>query len=342
MRILKGILLVIFVNLVLLEVLLRAVNWVYPLERPAALVDETPIDMLEGDNWLNAETRLYRYKPDTVGKTYGHPFRVNRWGFRGRDFADRAKQPTNRFRIAIVGDSMTAGTGVAEESRFADILERRLHEHFPSQDIEVVNLGVQGFETIQEDKMLRRMWEAVGPDLVIVAFYVNDTNITYEHYLPYQIPFPQLVRSTLEHLLLFRQLEPWYDGGYRWWKGFPSYKQVQQRARNPDSHDWQVFAKSVQNIGQWVRSHLPRPPLVLLTTYEPHEQWDSFHLNVRRTFEQNGFLWVEPQGDRYRSISRFEFHPDEGTHEWYADTLFQAIVQHRLIPVGDPLPVVMK
>ena len=57
--------LVIAVNLIIAEGLVRVVHSVYPLERPPELEDKTTLEWIEGrDNPFDGEHRLYIYKPD--------------------------------------------------------------------------------------------------------------------------------------------------------------------------------------------------------------------------------------------------------------------------------------
>ena len=58
---------------------------------------------------------------------------------------------------------------------------------------------------------------------------------------------------------------------------------------------------------------------------------DHFYRNVRKTFEGNGFMWVEPEITRYRPVSRFQLHPGAEMHRAYAESLLKAIVEsHRI------------
>ena len=46
------------------------------------------------------------------------------------------------------------GQVVAEEERYANVLEAKLRIRYPALSIEVVNLSILGFETAQEEKIL--------------------------------------------------------------------------------------------------------------------------------------------------------------------------------------------
>ena len=79
------------------------------------------------------------------------------------------------FRIVTLGDSYTWGTAIA---KVADIwpyvVERRLAE-LTGLKVEVINLGLSGFTTVNEAEMLRRLGWQFHPDLVLVDFTLNDT-----------------------------------------------------------------------------------------------------------------------------------------------------------------------
>jgi hypothetical protein len=285
--------------------------------------------MLEGE-WLNGLTRFYRYKPNSEGKTYGHPFRVNRWGVRGSDFLERNQVGPEPFRIMVIGDSVTAGIGVAEEDRYTNILERRLRERYPSRTIEVINLGVQGFETLQEVKMLRQMWSAVGPNLTVVGFYKNDTNITYDHYLPYEMPIPERIKPWFSNLLTFRLMQNPYDWLYRQMHHIPAFVEIQKRSLHLESRDWIIFEQSVQDISNFVMAHFQEPPIVIyLFDTMAGKEWA--YDQVRHTFLKHGFIWSAVVGNDYEPLSRFEGHPNERSHRAYADALFKADVAGHLM-----------
>jgi lysophospholipase L1-like esterase len=97
---------------------------------------------------------------------------MNSRGFRGRE--TDVPKPRGRFRIVTVGDSLTLGWGVGDEETFSARLEQFLHEKFPDRNLDVVNLGVGGYDTRQEVTLLKRHVDELEPDLVVIGFYSND------------------------------------------------------------------------------------------------------------------------------------------------------------------------
>jgi hypothetical protein len=70
-------------------------------------------------------------------------------------------------------DSYTLGVGVEFDDIFSKRLERRLNGRGP---YEVINFGVNGYNTAQELATFREVAAAFHPDLVIVAYVLNDAD----------------------------------------------------------------------------------------------------------------------------------------------------------------------
>lgn len=81
---------------------------------------------------------------------------------------DRQHEP-GKFRILLLGDSVTWGWGVDQEEMYAAVLSRKL-----GPGVEVVNPSVPGWGTDQELMWLEREGAGWAPDLVVLSFIYND------------------------------------------------------------------------------------------------------------------------------------------------------------------------
>ena len=91
---------------------------------------------------------------------------VNSHGYRDRP---RALARTEGVaRVAVLGDSVTFGQGVAMEQAFPWVAEEAL------EGVEVLNLGQSGFDIQQVVAMARHRLGVWKPDLVVYAFHTND------------------------------------------------------------------------------------------------------------------------------------------------------------------------
>ena len=116
------------------------------------------------------KTVTYGAHRDDPARAVEH--RVNAHGFRGPLFA--VERTPDVARIACLGDSHTFGQGVAERATWPAHLARLLAERDPPERVEVMNCGVDSYDTLQEVLWLERRVLAHAPDLVILQYYIND------------------------------------------------------------------------------------------------------------------------------------------------------------------------
>lgn len=97
---------------------------------------------------------------------------TNSLGFRTREFEPRRR---HTYRVVLLGDSMLEGVGTAEDERLANQLTRLWNEDDNGPRLDVYNLAVRGYNTVQELAVLRRYGTELAPDRVILGFFVaND------------------------------------------------------------------------------------------------------------------------------------------------------------------------
>lgn len=81
-------------------------------------------------------------------------------------------KPAGRLRVLVLGDSIAFGVGLGREQAFPDLLERDLARRLGSVD--VVNSAVPGYTPWNELQYYRAEGRKFGPDVVLVAFCLND------------------------------------------------------------------------------------------------------------------------------------------------------------------------
>jgi lysophospholipase L1-like esterase len=102
---------------------------------------------------------------------YDQVLRTNNRGLVGPDLG--AAKPAGEFRVVVLGDSYTAGGQVPYEASFVALLQQRLRDAGYTQ-VRVVNAGVGGYTTYNEDGLLREDVGWLQPDLVVVAAYLGN------------------------------------------------------------------------------------------------------------------------------------------------------------------------
>ncbi len=142
------------------------------------------------------ERRGMAHRPGASGWQRGEGeayVRINSDGLRDREHS-KAK-PENTLRIAVLGDSNTAGIQVPLEKTFVAVMERELNgcQALAGRKVEAINFGVSGYGTAQELITLRHhVWD-YSPDLVVLAFTAgnditdNSRALAYNPNVPYFI-----------------------------------------------------------------------------------------------------------------------------------------------------------
>jgi hypothetical protein len=151
--------------LLLLEILLRAMDFSYPSfyrVNEKTWTEHYP----NAEGWQRSEGEAY--------------IKINKNGIRG-PLHSKIK-PANTIRIAVLGDSFTEAFQVPIVKTFWGILERELNKckKFEGKTVEVISFGVSGYGTAQELITLREKAYLYDPDIVLLAIFTgNDINNNY-------------------------------------------------------------------------------------------------------------------------------------------------------------------
>jgi hypothetical protein len=133
-----------------------------PVRPPGAPIDTMPFVMPVDD------LREFVLKPNLVIDLWGVRVSTNALGMHDRPYAMR--KPPHTFRVALVGDSIAAGWGLAEGQGFEPRLERSLDERSRGAGgpaVEILNFAIPGSAPGQRWENFTRVGWALGPDLVL-------------------------------------------------------------------------------------------------------------------------------------------------------------------------------
>ncbi|MBK7876975.1 MAG: SGNH/GDSL hydrolase family protein [Planctomycetes bacterium] len=257
-----------------------------------------PLDASTDTDWRTLVHRrsevpglLYELAPNVAKDVRGMHVETNALGLRGR--MPEMPKPANMFRIAAIGDSVTFGFSVAAEEAWSTVLETRLAETAAqgAPRVEVVNFGVGGYCTRDEALVLEHKALPLAPDLVIVAYFLNDPD-----YEPQLQPLHRYFRGSLwwEHSHVARLVARWRfdreraaagDDLYRWYHA-------------PDSERW----KSVLDAFDAMQSSVDAAGIPLVLVVFPcyrgfpgfdHYRWTELHERVLAAAKARGFVTLD-------------------------------------------------
>jgi hypothetical protein len=113
----------------------------------------------------------YLLRPGVDAEARGVRVVTNEHGMRGPEVATEPAPGTHR--VLVLGDSVAFGFRLEESDTFPRLLETELRER-TGRPFEVLNAGVEGYNTENELALLERTGLAFAPETVVVAFNLND------------------------------------------------------------------------------------------------------------------------------------------------------------------------
>lgn len=131
---------------------------------------------------------------------------LNADGFRDDPF-DRPRA-AGEARVLVIGDSFAFGFGVDDRaSTFPARLEAELRAFAP---VDVFNAAVPGADTARELEVARATIDRVDPDLVLIAWHVNDAESEADKraYVEQSRALPLISDVLLRHSAAWRVIEP--------------------------------------------------------------------------------------------------------------------------------------
>ena len=278
--------------------------------------------------------------------TWGHSVTTNRLGFRERDF--EIPKPPGRYRVMVLGDSFTWGSGLALQERYTERVEQQLEQQFPAQQIEVLNFGQPSTPTTEHARSLEVLAEQIDADRIVVGFCINDPQpraqnfaAELESYRWLFLGIEALGRCRLVDTQQF--LKTHSDQLLRNVGAVPQWWTALDRVYQPDSPEWQAFLGALKSIEQHCTARQQPPPLFAALWYgrgdfaKPDARLRLITKWCRQATtaaQQAGFETVdmEPtfrrQGNRDRWVNAWDGHPSAECNRIYADHIARHLAEH--------------
>ena len=127
------------------------------------------VQKFSGDPSTSAPLHILVDAPYLYGLNPEHP-EINPQGLRDDEVS--VPKPRGVLRILVLGDSIAYGGGTSPDKTFANRLEARFRNQLGS--VEVVNSGVSGYTAYNELHYYLTKGRELQPDIVVLAFCMND------------------------------------------------------------------------------------------------------------------------------------------------------------------------
>jgi lysophospholipase L1-like esterase len=282
----------------------------------------------------------------------GVEYSINSLGLRGPEIA--AEKPPGTFRILGVGDSITFGIGVRDHETYLRKIETALNEQYHDQPrFEVLNSGVQGYNTYDEIVALEKRWLQLSPDLVVIFFYLNDA---YSDVLIQNMGQELGVHRKVTPLGRVSRIYDLYAHNRQTGRDRAAVEKLyndrffaEAEAALPTSgYDWRKSRAALEYAAGLARKHNFKLTLVILPELyqlDGNYPFAAVHKLVATTGQELGIptldllptfkgldpstLWVHPT----------DHHPNRDAHALVAKAVDEFLEREKLLPAAERTPI---
>jgi lysophospholipase L1-like esterase len=279
-----------------------------------------------------------------VRKPHARPD-FNSLGFRDRERTVR--KPPGVVRIIVLGDSVTEGYEIDARDMYSRKLESLLNRH--GERYEVVNFGRSQYSTVQEVESFKESGVQMNPDLVTVAYVLNDAstdgtaNDFFRRDRAPSLALEWFVRRASAALGLRPRST--------WLQGCQPFDHVSRM--HCDAGNWARLSASLRELGALSNRHGFRILMAVFPIMENGEeasfedyQWRDIHARVLEEGVRNGFAPLDllPYFARWRpadvKVSPTDtVHPNRLGHEIAARAIYGRLVDMRIATQAEPSEV---
>jgi hypothetical protein len=253
---------------------------------------------------------------------------LNSQGYRDHEFTEA--KPPNTFRILVLGDSLTWGSGVKKiNDLYTEILEDKLNQKPYKCHFEVLNLAKRGRNVKYYLNTLVSPGFSYNPDLVMIGFYINDIE-AHKKDRPKDV---KILPSKAHHYFAKSSFAYWYAywglncliNKEKWIGYHLSYT-------NPNSFHWKRFSALWEDLLLKCKTRkiktviLIFPYMRFLSDAHP---FTTVYRSVTALSEKNGtvvlnlFPLFKGQNPRDMWVGITDPHPNETAHRIYADAIYK-------------------
>lgn len=192
----------------------------------------------------------FRLTPGFRAEVAGNKYEINSHGMRGEEVP--IAKPAGTRRILVLGDSYAFGFGVDQEDTIATQLQRTMKAEF--KDLQVLNMGVPGYQTGQELKAFAGDGMRFSPDVVILIYYANDNvravfqwdprlRLTYVD----ELPLPRGLKHFMARSILYAKITKSYTATIG--------DQLNSRGPMGLKHNWPTTSARLQAMQRLCQQH---------------------------------------------------------------------------------------
>ncbi len=285
---------------------------------------------------------VFELKPnlDTYFKLV--PFRTNGVGMRDREYS-RARPP-EAVRVAVIGDSLTMGSGVLIEDTYSKVLERRFQESDPDRRYEFMNFGTAGYNLRQYYGVITLKAREYDPEMILIGFCAgNDQDMLRED--RYHTPFiPKPRQDPFFQSLLWTTFRKVWRSYARRLRGRSPVRAMRTEVSESPEQGPDVVRTYLADYFSRIGDFSTDNGIPVVVAYLWHSPRDRPILEkmvadgqpiIREMATGNGLHFVdasfEPERRSDVRIYALDNHPNARAHRVFADRIYDHLIATRLL-----------
>lgn len=265
---------------------------------------------------------------------------TNTHGFRGPDFLTQKASST--IRIIFLGDSFTFGEGVYLEDTFPEQFKKMAQKNnlFKNNDLEIINLGVGGYNTSQAVALLEEFALDLKPDYIVLSYTLNDaeTNLFFivnENLMRQNRE--EIVPENISQTLNIPPVISWSKSIKAIWKISINKKQTKKlinyyqsiyKKHQPGWKDTQKALAKLSEISQ--QNNIPVVITIFPLLYELNDNYpfNNIHALIKQNLDKNQlpyidlFSYLKNKNASDLWVYPTDQHPNETVHAQIGQILF--------------------
>lgn len=256
---------------------------------------------------------------------------INKMGF--RDIEYNGMEFQDKKVLFIVGDSLAAGVGIKDHrSRFSDILREKLSDNWNT-----LLIARPGWDTEHQVKFLNEF--QVDPDLVVLAYYINDIKGAaqlegiYEQ-IVFSPPENSIIRFLLEHSHFFDYIF-YRTGIFALYDSTISKFQLQLIDYYSHKKVWETHLADLLRMIDYCADRGANLVVLVFPHLSAVSQSAEVTSKVAAAFTERGIEAIDltPRFENWKTsdliVNRSDAHPSEKVHRDIAELLFPVIEQYQ-------------
>jgi len=261
---------------------------------------------------------VYKHRAGLATTYQGIAFQTNELGLRERPLPEPSPDV---LRVLVLGDSVTLGWGVRTDETFAARLEPALEARL-GRPVRTINAGVSGYNTEQELAFYRLHAASLAPDLVVLVYVENDTEVQTGDIVELRHRWenpPHASALLLRWSWLYRLLY------------FVLPDVVGPRPVPTESEGWYRSMRALEELHRLARSN-DAEFVAFLYRMAPDAVTNKSYTEIERVADQRGFPFFDTlpwfDGVMIRSVinSYVDSHPNSAGHRILAEGMARALV----------------